>query len=73
MGKPNYEITTKITEHACYKCSGVGHFLTNKKLHGNSTSFDIVPCDICNGTGIYIDKHYFLISGGFSIDMDTIK
>ncbi len=71
--KATCEIMTKVTEHACYSCKGVGYLLENKKHQPSLTTFDIIPCKTCEGTGVFVDKHYFLISGGFAIDMDTIK
>ena len=73
MKKGKFEIERKIRERACYRCNGVGHTLENKRISGNLTQFDVIPCPTCNGTGIYIDTYYILIAGNFAIGMDTIK
>lgn len=44
-----------IRERACYRCNAVGHQLENKKQSSKLTTFDVIPCKNCDGTGICID------------------
>jgi len=73
MKQKNTEIIKKTRERICYRCNGKGYSFANRRRSGNLTTYDLIPCPTCKGTGFFKENYYILISGKFAIGMDSIK
>jgi len=67
-------IKCESSNKKCYICNGSG--MTEKLLSENKAEF--MACKTCDGTGIFKDNHYILITeddkgNKIAFPMDTIK
>ena len=77
MKNRKLKVICEELEMTCWKCEGKGTLFTNC-CDGRDCACKGLPiyyseCDMCNGTGIWIEKHYYHIVNGICIDGDTVK
>lgn len=54
------DIIKKELKQPCYKCDGTG------KINGSN-------CDVCKGSGVYIENYYYHIVNGVCFASEFIK
>jgi len=59
-----FEIIHTPIKKECRNCGGCGKIKNFRHF---------IKCPNCNGTGIYIDQYWYIITNNIAMDMDTLK
>lgn len=70
------KVIDKSRKSKCRACNGEGIIFHWKEFKGKLQQ-EFFNCEICNGTGLFKDSHYLLITEKdgqkIAFDMDTLK